>query len=225
MANFFDQFDEKTKPSNFFDQFDQKLVAPLDAEDRTIGESIKDVGAGLVSGVGSLVQLPGQLYGLATGDFSDSGLLGVGKDITEYGQEMKSEGLKAREAARAKSVEEASKEGQFAAFKAALGDTITDPALLTTFLAEQAPQIIPMILAGGGAGYIASRKVMSEAAAKGAAMEAAKKLASQRAVQAGTTAAIQTGAVMQGTSVGAGAYDDIVSGLIDKGATPEEAAA
>lgn len=51
-------------------------VAPTE---RTIGESFKDVGAGLVSGVGSLVQLPGQLYGLATGDFSKTGALGLGK--------------------------------------------------------------------------------------------------------------------------------------------------
>jgi hypothetical protein len=95
------------------------------------------------------------LYGLATGDFSKTGLLGAGERISEFGEEMKSEGLKAREAERAKIVEEASKEGQFAAFKAALGETITDPGLLAGFLAEQAPQVIPMILAGGGAGYVA----------------------------------------------------------------------
>ena len=198
-------------------------TAESDTE-RTVGESIKDVGAGLVSGLGSIVQVPGQVYGLATGDFSKTGLLGAGERISEYGQEMKSEGLKAREAQREKTVEEASKEGQFAAFKAALGETITDPGLLAGFLAEQAPQIIPMILAGGGAGYIAKRGVMSAAAARGAAVEAAERLAQKKALQAGTTAAIQTGAVMQGSSVGAGAYDEIVAGLIEQGATPEQAA-
>jgi hypothetical protein len=200
-----------------------RTVTEADKE-RTIGESIKDVGAGLVGGLGSIVQVPGQLYGLATGDFSKTGLLGAGERLSEYGEEMKSEGLKAREAERAKIVEEASKEGQFAAFKAALGETITDPGLLAGFLAEQAPQVIPMILAGGGAGYIAKRGVMSAAAARGAAVEAAERLAQKKALQAGTTGAIQTGAVMQGADIGAGSYDDIVAGLIEQGATPEQAA-
>ena len=40
------------------------------AKERTMGESVSDVGAGLLSGLGSLGQFPGQLYGLATGDFS-----------------------------------------------------------------------------------------------------------------------------------------------------------
>jgi len=199
-------------------------AAPTSKE-RTTGEAFKDVGAGIVSGVGSVVQLPGQLYGLATGDFSKTGALGLGEDITKFGEEMKSAGLKAREAERNRKVQEAEKQGQFAAFKAALGETITDPGLLTSFLAEQVPQLIPMILAGGGAGYIAKRGVMSEAAARGAAQEAAKRLASQKAVKAGTTAAIQTGAVMQGTDIGAGAYDEIFKELTDSGMSPERAAA
>jgi hypothetical protein len=197
----------------------------LAPKERTTGEAFKDVGAGVVSGVGSIVQLPGQLYGLATGDFSKTGALGLGEDISKYGQEMKSAGLKAREAARARKVQEAEKEGQFAAFKAALGETITDPALLTNFLSEQAPQLIPMILAGGGAGYFAKQGVMSAAAARGAAQEAAERLAKKKAVQAGTTAAIQTGAVMQGADVGAGSYDEIYGELRKQGMSEEQAAA
>lgn len=193
-------------------------------KDRTIGAAIKDVGAGLVGGLGSIVQVPGQVYGLATGNFSKTGLLGAGERLSQFGEEMKSEGLKAREAERAKAVEEASKEGQFAAFKASLGQTITDPGLLAGFLAEQAPQVIPMILAGGGAGYIAKQGVMSAAAARGAALEAAQRLAQKKAIQAGTTAAIQTGAVMQGADIGAGSYDEIVAGLIEQGVAPEQAA-
>jgi hypothetical protein len=57
-------------------------------KERTWGEAATDVGAGIVSGVGSVVQLPGQLYGLATGDFSKTGALGLGEDISKYGQEM-----------------------------------------------------------------------------------------------------------------------------------------
>ena len=196
----------------------------LASQERTWGEAAKDVGAGLVSGVGSLVQLPGQLYGLATGDFAKTGALGLGEDISKYGEEMKSAGLKAREAARAVKVQEAEQEGQLSAFMAALGETVKDPALLTSFLAEQAPQLIPMILSGVGAGAIASRGVMSAAAARGAAEEAAKRLATKKAVQAGTTAAIQTGAVIQGADIGAGTYDEIYKGLIANGIPPERAA-
>lgn len=201
------------------------VAEPAPSTERTFGEAAKDVAAGLTTGVGGLVQLPGQLYGLATGDFSKTGALGLGQDIQKYGEEMKSAGLKAREAARATKVQEAEKEGQLSAFMTALGETVKDPALLTTFLSEQAPQLIPMILTGVGAGAIASRGVMSAAAARGAAEEAAKRLAARKAAQVGTTAAIQTGAVMQGADVGAGAYDDIYKELRAKGLSEEQAAA
>ena len=193
--------------------------------DRTTGEAFKDVGAGIVSGVGSLVQLPGQLYGLATGDFSKTGSLGLGEDISKYGEEMKSAGLKAREAERAAKVQEAEKEGQFAAFKAALGETITDPALITSFLAEQAPQILPMLLTGGATAAITAGRASAAALAKGATKEAAADAAKIAATKAGTTAAIQTGAVMQGADVGAGTYDEIYKELRAKGMSEEQAAA
>lgn len=193
--------------------------------DRTVGEAFKDVGAGVVSGVGSLVQLPGQLYGLATGDFSKTGSLGLGEDISKYGEEMKSEGLKAREAERAAKVQEAEKEGQFAAFKAGFGETITDPALLTSFLAEQVPNILPMILTGGATAALTAGRASAAALAKGATKEAAADAAKIAAAKAGTTAAIQTGAVMQGADVGAGAYDEIYKELRAKGMSEEQAAA
>ena len=194
------------------------------SQERTWGEAAKDVGAGLISGVGSVVQLPGQLYGLATGDFSKTGTLGLGKDIEQYGEEMKSAGLKAREAARSAKVQEAEKEGQWEAFKTALGETIKDPALLSSFLSEQAPQLIPMILTGGATAAISAGRASASALAKGATKEAAALAAKEAAVKAGTTAAIQTGAVMQGTDVGAGAYDEIFKEL-SKTMPPEQAAA
>ena len=124
----------------------QKILAYLakqqpPSKQRTYGEALQDIGAGVVGGIGSLVQLPGQLYGLATGDMRRTGALGVGKDIEEYAETLKSAGLKAREEARRKAIEEATaKEGQFGAFKSAFSETVKDPALLLTFLAEQAPQ-------------------------------------------------------------------------------------
>jgi hypothetical protein len=198
-------------------------VAP--AKDRTVGEAFKDVGAGLVSGAGSLVQLPGQLYGLATGDFSKTGALGLGEDISKYGEEMKSAGLKAREAERAAKVQEAEKEGQFAAFKAGFGETITDPALFTSFIAEQATYILPMILTGGATAALTAGRASAAALAKGATKEAAAAAGKSAGAKAGTTAAVQTGAVMQGADIGAGSYDEIYGELRAKGMSEEQAAA
>jgi len=50
-------------------------------------------------------------------------------------------------------VQNAEKQGQFQAFKTAIGQTISDPALMSTFLAEQLPQIIPAALTGGGSNF------------------------------------------------------------------------
>jgi len=197
----------------------------LAPKERTWGETAKDVGAGLVSGTGSLVQMPGQLYGLATGDFSKTGALGLGENISKYGEEMKSKGLRAREAARDVKVQEAEKQGNWEAFKTALGETIKDPALLSSFLSEQTPQLLPMILTGGTTAAITAGRATAAQLAKGATKEAAAEAAKIAATKAGTTAAIQTGAVMQGTDVGAGTYDEIFKELTAKGMSAEQAAA
>ena len=195
------------------------------SKERTWGEAAKDIGAGAVSGIGSLVQLPGQLYGLATGNFEKTGALGLGEDIQKYGEEMKSPGLKAREAARSAAVQEAEKTGQWEAFKTAVGETVSDPALLFSFLSEQAPQMIPAVISGGGTAALAASNVMAKAAARGISKEAAEKVAQKAAIKAGTTAGIQTGAVQQGADIGAGAYEMIYKELTDKGVAPEAAAA
>jgi hypothetical protein len=118
----------------------QPAAAP---KERTMLEAAKDIGAGAVSGVGALAQLPGQLYGLATGDFSDTGLTKIGRELRETGEGMKSEALKQREAERAAKIAEAGKEGQVSAGVTAFMETIKDPALLSNFIAEQAPNLIP----------------------------------------------------------------------------------
>jgi len=193
--------------------------------ERTWGETAKDVGAGLVSGTGSLVQMPGQLYGLATGDFSKTGALGLGESISKYGEEMKSKGLRAREAARDVKVQEAEKQGNWEAFKTAFGETIKDPALFSSFLSEQTPQLLPLILTGGTTAAIAAGRATAAQLAKGATKEAAAEAAKIAAAKAGTTAVIQTQAVMQGTDIGAGAYDEIFKELTAKGMSAEQAAA
>lgn len=186
--------------------------APLE---RTFGEAAKDIGAGITSGVGSLVQLPGQLYGLATGNFEDTGLLGLGKSIAKSGEEMKSEALKQKEAQRSQRIQEAEKKGQWEAFKTAAGETIKDPALLTSFLAEQAPQMIVPF----GAAKVGKALTMGKGLGAGLAAEEA----AQAAGTAGTRAAIGAGAVQQGADIGTGTYENVYKTLVDKGTPQEEA--
>lgn len=190
--------------------------APKPSTERTMGEAVKDVGAGAVSGLGSLVQLPGQLYGLATGNFEDTGALGAGKKIQEFGEEMKSPGLRAREQERTRKIAEAEKEGQLAAAGTAFKETITDPALLANFLAEQAPQLVVPF----GAAKVGRGLSMAGSATKGLAA----KEAVEAAGQAGTRAAVGAGAVQQGADVGAQTYEDTYKELKKRGATDEEAA-
>ena len=201
----------------------QRQFPELASKERTFGEAFSDIGAAGLGGIGSLVQLPGQLYGLATGDFSKTGALGAGQELEEYAKGLKSKGLLAREAARDVAMQNAEKQGQFQAFKTAIGQTISDPALLSTFLAEQLPQIIPAALTGGATAAATSGNVLAKAAARQISKEAAEKVAQREAIRAGTTAAIGTGAVQQGADIGAGTYDEVVKELVSKGATPEQA--
>ena len=176
--------------------------------ERTYGEAVKDIGAGVVGGIGSLVQLPGQIYGLATGDFSKTGALGAGEGISKYAEEMKSAGLKAREAERSRKVAESAKEGQFQAFGTALSETVKDPGLLLSFIAEQAPQLLVPFGAARGVGMAARGLGAGEAAVGKAAV----------------AGAVGAGGVQQGSDVGAGAYENIYKELVSKGASPTEAA-
>jgi hypothetical protein len=174
----------------------QPTAAP---KERTLGEAAQDIGAGLVSGAGALAQLPGQIYGLATGDFSDTGLTKVGREMRETGESMKSEELKRREAERSSKIAAAEKEGQISAGVTAFMETIKDPALLTNFIAEQAPNLIP------GLGVARGLK----AAGMGA-----------QAVRG----AIGTGAVQQGADIGAQSYEELYKELKSKGMSDGEAA-
>jgi len=196
MANPFDQFDAQTKAGNPFDQFDAS-AAP---KERTMLEAGKDILAGGVSGVGALAQLPGQLYGLATGDFSDTGLTKIGRQVREYGEEMKSPGLKQAEAERAAKIKEAGKEGEFQAGVAAFIETIKNPALLSNFIAEQAPNLIPGFAVARGLGIVG---------------------AGARTAVAG---AVGTGAVQQGADIGADTYVQLYKEMVAKGVPEAEAA-
>ncbi len=190
------------------------------AKERTMGESVSDVGAGLLSGLGGLGQFPGQLYGLATGDFSKTGLYGAAQELEEYGKGLKSAGFKAREAAAQRAVQEAQKKGEFEAFKTSLGQTVSDPALLANFFAEQLPQQIPALLAAIGtpaaSANVAALREVAKKAASGLAKEEAEAAAKKAAVSAGAKGAIRTAAVQQGADVGTGTYESMYKYLTEQ---------
>jgi len=162
-------------------------------EKRGWGEAITDVGASLVSGAGQLAQIPGQisqLAGITKAEESDTGLQGIGKQIEQFGQEAKSPILRGKEAVRAQKIEKA--DGILAEFGTAIKETVKDPALLTSFFAEQ----IPNLLGSWGGGLIA--RGTTKALMVGATEEALGK--------AGVRGAVGTGAAMQGADVGSDTY-------------------
>lgn len=199
------------------------------AKERTMGEAVTDVGAGLLSGLGGLGQFPGQLYGLATGDFSKTGLYGAAQELEEYGEGLKSAGFKAREAAAQRAVQEAQKKGEFEAFKTSFGQTVSDPALLINFFAEQLPQQLPALLAAIGtpaaSANVALLRETAKKTAAGLAKEEAEAAAKKAAVSLGAKAAVRTGAVQQGADVGTGTYETMYRYLTEEQKMGEKEAA
>lgn len=178
---------------------------------RTWGEAATDIGASLLSGVGGVAQLPGQigtLAGLYKPEEAATGLQGMGKQLEEYGQSLKSPEIKAREAARAQKVAQA--EGIVDEFVTAVKETALDPALMTSFLAEQVPNLIGSM----GAGLLT--KVGVKAALRGATEEVLEKSAVRGMVGAN--------AAMQGADVGADTYEQLYSRLTKDGMDPAKAA-
>ncbi len=174
----------------------------------------KDIGASFVSGVGNLMQLPGQISELVgftrTGDLPEqqkTGIQALGADIQKFGEEAKSPTLVAKEQLRAREIEKA--EGFFQEAGAALRTTATDPALLSSFFAEQIPNLIGTygfgILGKGGA-----KLLMKEATESAMA-------------KVGVGSAVAGGAVMQGTDVGYDTYQTIYKRLREEGMSDEEA--
>jgi hypothetical protein len=212
--------------------------------ERSWSEVPTDIGASLVSGLGGLAQFPGQVYGLATGaikdkDFAKTGLYGIGQEMQDYAKSIKSENLKAKEAAVEEKVQEAAKQGEIPAFQTSFVETVKDPTLIGSFLLEQAPQAIPSLIAalipGAGPVLAAEIKTLQTAAklatnpiVKKATEEAltnAIKKGTQEAVERGATAAVRTAAVQQGADIGAGTYDAMYKYLTEtKGLSPEQAA-
>jgi hypothetical protein len=170
----------------------------------------KDIGASFVSGVGNLMQFPGQLgelIGAIPPNREDIGLQGIGKKIQNLGEEAKSPTLIAKEQLRAREIDKA--EGFFQESGATLRTTATDPALLTSFVFEQIPNFIGLF----GIGAIG----------KGGAKLLMKEATESAMAKVGVGSAVAGGAVMQGTDVGYDTYQTIYKQLREQGVPDEEA--
>ena len=170
-------------------------------QSRTMGEIGKDVLASAGSGLGSLAQFPGQVYGLVTGDMDQGGLQQLGRNLQEYSEEAKSTPIRAREALRSQKIAQA--DGFFSQAGTAIAETLKDPSLLSSFVFEQAPQLLGT--AGGGYATKQGVKLLMRNATE------------EVLAKSGTRGAIATSAVMQGADVGASTYERIYNELMMQG--------
>lgn len=183
-------------------------------EERTWGEAIVDPLAGLGVGAGRLLQLPGQigqLAGLYEADEAGTGLQGLGQRLEAFSQEAKSPTLVGREQLRAQEMAQA--EGFFDELTTFLGQTVTDPMLLTSFFTEQVPNLVGSM--GGG--------LLARGGVKLLMREAAEQSLNKTLGRAGVAGAVGTGAAMQGADVGADTYERIFTELTEQGVPEEEA--
>lgn len=180
---------------------------------------LKDTAGSVISGVGQLLGLPAQVYGLVSGDFKTA-VGDMANSVRQYGEDLKSPGLKAREEAAEARIAQADKEGFFAGLKAGIGEYLTDPRLLAAGVAETVPSLFGTAgagaLASAGAKRVLSRELAEQAATRAAQVAAAAETgavakigatAAERAVQrAALTGGVGFGAVQQGADVGTDAY-------------------
>ena len=178
-------------------------------EKRGWGEAVTDIGASLTRGVGQLAQLPGQigeLAGVVSPKSEDTGLQGIGKRLEQFGQESKSATLKGKEYVRDQKI--AAAEGILPEFGTAIKETIKDPALLTSFFAEQLPNLV----GSWGGGMIArgtTKALMSDAVKTALGSEGVIK----HIGEAGVKGAVATNAVMQGADIGSDTYHTVYDQL------------
>jgi hypothetical protein len=216
MANFWenDPVVSGDDSSNFWEN--DPVVGSKPKTKRSFGEALTDVGGSFISGVGNLLQVPGQvgqLTGLTEPEEKPTGLQGVGKSVAEFGQGLKSPVLKAKEQQRSQKIAAAEGEGGALDVAKQAGiaflETVKDPALVTSFFAEQIPNLIGSM--GGGL------------LARGSVKLLMKEAAETTVGKAGVAGAVGTGAIMQGADVGSDTYEQIFKRLTSEGTDPEEA--
>ena len=196
-----------------------RAAAPKPKADINDTNFLKDTAASVISGVGQLLELPSQVYGLATGDFKTA-IGDMASSVTKYGEDMKSPGLKARAEAAQQRIDKADKEGFFSGLGTGISEYLSDPRLLASGVAETIPSLFGTAGTGAlvstGAKKILGRE-LAEQAAKRAALAATPTAAgttinlgataAEKAVQrAAMTGGVGFGAVQQGADVGTDAY-------------------
>ena len=162
-----------------------------------------------VSGVGNVVQVPGQLAGLTGLAAPDNALVKAGQGIKDYGQSLKSDARKEQELKIALAIQEAEKLGLTAEVTETLKQYASNPGVTLGMLVEQ----IPMLAATMGSGMGA--QLGAKALIKGVGETGLKR--------AGVAGAAGAGATMQGADVGAETYDRVYKAALAKGFTPEAA--
>jgi hypothetical protein len=174
----------------------------------------KDIGASFVSGLGRTLQMPGQFAELTsfqrTGQLPDAektGLQSIGQQLETFGQEAKTPTLQAKEQLRAQELEKA--DGFFDEAGTIIRTTATDPALLSSFFAEQ----LPTFIASFGIGALG----------QGGAKLLMKEATEASLAKAGVSSAIGGNAVMQGTDIGYDTYQSVYKELRKQGVPEEEA--
>lgn len=167
----------------------EKVLAQPDEEDD--GGVLQDLAASFGMGANALLEGVGTLYGLASGDM-DNWAREQGASGRAYYEDWKSEELTADEQARAAKI--AAADGIAEEAWVAFWETVSNPRLLSTFVAEQLPMFVPGMAGGRVAGWGAS--------ALGASAKTAGKV--------GTGVAIGSGAALQGADAGGDTYDEIM---------------
>lgn len=191
---------------------------------------LRDLPASLVSGIGSLLEFPGTLYGLAGGD-PDNILSKAGKATREFAADtLASEGFQEQRAEVEARLAELEGEDISKQITGTLGEIATNPYYMLNLGVEQIPQ-----LAGGlGLGY-AAKKGITKAAEK-AGKDIAEDAIQKRGNRAARATTIGTFAGLQGADVARNTYDDIMAlpdetflelpefqELVNRGLTAEEA--
>jgi hypothetical protein len=179
---------------------------------------IRDVGGALVRGAGQIVSLPGQLFGLATGDM-DNVSTRAGKSVEEFGEELQTAAFRERQRQQAERVAKAEEEGILSGFGQQAKELLTDPLSLAAGVA----QTLPAMIGTGGAGLagraLAGRLIGQQAVKRGALAGAA---AGESAIVSGDAAQStydRVSQMPQEVLARSGAYQAALA----EGATPEEA--
>jgi len=156
------------------------------------GSFASDLGAAWGVGSNQILKAVGSLYGLASGNV-DNAASRQAESGMDYWNQRKSSDLAAKEKARSMAVNQA--DGELSKFGTAVWETIKDPALLASFVVEQAP----LTVATGGVG-------------RGAALGAQALGAGAKTVGAvGVGTALGAGGAMQGADVGDTVYKELIA--------------